>query len=119
MNSSRRSFLKTGLLALASLPILGRLTPLAHADDAALPFADPKQDPAKTLKFCENAEKPAKCEIRKDKAKKDQFCMNCQLFQRLSGDGKKGDGKCLVMVGKKGHANAWCNSWVQNPAIKS
>ena len=75
---------------------------------------------AKSLKFCLNADKPSKnCAVRKAKDKKDQYCSTCQLFQRIDGEGKKGTGKCMIMPANSVTASSWCQSWVQNPAIKA
>ena len=120
MNSSRRSFLKTAALALAAVPFLGRLgVSTASAADADLSPAKEGEDPAKALKYCSNADKPSKnCDARKAKDKKNQYCYNCQLFTRLDGEKKKGSGKCMIMPKNKVNAQAWCMSWVQNPAVK-
>jgi hypothetical protein len=119
MNSSRRSFLKTAALALASVPVLGRLGVPAFAADADMPLAKEGVDPAKALKFCINADKPNKhCEPRKAKDRKSQYCYNCQLFTRIDGDKKKGTGKCMIMPKNRVTAQSWCMSWVQNPALK-
>ncbi len=115
MNSSRRSFLKTAAIALSTLPFLGRMS----FADAELPMAKETEDPAKTLKFCSNADKPSKgCEARKAKDKSKQYCYNCQLFTRLEGEKKAGKGKCMIMPKNRVPANGWCMSWVQNPAVK-
>jgi len=118
MNSSRRTFLKSAALALATLPVLGRFAP-AFAADADLPLAKETEDPAKTLKYCANADKPSKsCVARKSKDKAKQYCYNCQLFTRLEGDKKAGHGKCMIMPKNRVNGGSWCQSWVQNPAMK-
>ena len=120
MNESRRSFLKLAAVTLASIPFAGKLlqSSPALAADADLPMASEKEEPAKSLKFCSNADKPSKnCAVRKDKAKDGQYCYSCQLFQKISGEGKKANGKCLVMVKNRVPGNGWCNSWVKNPAV--
>ena len=116
-SSSRRSFLKTALFSLSALPFLGGFS--AFAADADLPMAKEEEDPAKTLKYCANADKPNKnCVARKSKDKAKQYCYNCQLFTRLEGDKKGGKGKCMIMPKNRVNGGSWCMSWVQNPAVK-
>jgi len=116
MLSSRRSFLKALALSLAAVPVLGRLS---FAADADLPLANDKEEPGKTLKYCANADKPsANCAARKAKDKKNQYCYNCQLFNRIDGEKKSGHGKCLIMAKNRVNGGSWCMSWVQNPALK-
>ncbi|HEY8280210.1 MAG TPA: high-potential iron-sulfur protein [Bdellovibrionota bacterium] len=113
----RRSFLKTTLLSLATLPLLGRWNALAA--EAELPMAKEGEEPAKSLKFCTSADKPNKgCDARKSKDKAKQYCYNCQLFTRLEGEKKAGKGKCMIMPKNRVPAGGWCMSWVQNPAVK-
>ena len=118
MITNRRSFLKTLGLGLAALPVLGKL-PAFAAGDADLPLAKETEDPGKTLKFCLNADKPTKnCEMRKAKDKSKQYCYNCQLYTKTTGDKKKGSGKCMILPKNKVNGDSWCMSWVQNPAVK-
>jgi hypothetical protein len=119
MNSSRRNFLKMGTVALVSTTVLSSLfkTQPAHSADApALPLAKESDAMAKSLGFCPNADKPSKqCADRKAKEKKDQYCHSCQLYTKLSGEGKTEVGKCMLMVKNSVPANGWCKSWVQKP----
>lgn len=120
MNFSRRSFLKSAALTLAAIPFAGKLLHggAAYAADADLPVAKETEEPAKSLKFCQNADKPSKnCAVRKGKDKAGQYCYNCQLFQKFEGETKAAKGKCLVMPGKRVPGVGWCNSWVKNPAV--
>lgn len=116
MSISRRGFLKSGALGVASLALFSKLTSFARAADADLPLAKETEDPGKSLKFALNADKPGKnSAARKAKDKKDQYCCNCQLFIRTAGDKKQGAGKCMVMPKNSVNANSWCNSWVKHP----
>lgn len=115
MHLSRRSFIKTTLMSLAALPLLGRLTAFA---DAELPMAKETEEPAKALKYTSNADKAPKGSPRKNKEKAKQYCYNCQLFTRQDGEKKAGKGKCMIMPKNRVNADAWCMSWVQNPAVK-
>lgn len=122
MSVSRRSFLKYTATFLAAIPLAGRLASFgeAHAADAALPLAKETEEPAKSLKYCANADKPSKnCAARKAKDKSNQYCYNCQLFTKSSGEGKTAAGKCMIMPKNSVPGGAWCQSWVQNPAVKS
>jgi hypothetical protein len=121
MNPTRRSFLKLSALAIVSAPFLKSLLGAvpALATDTDLPMATETADPAKSLKYCSNADKPSKnCAARKAKDKKDQYCYNCQLFQKQDGEKKLAKGKCMIMPNRV-PGNGWCQSWVQNPAVKS
>lgn len=123
MNSSRRSFLKLSALAVASVPFLGAIFSskgsVAFAADADLPLAKETDEPAKSLKYCANADKPSKnCEPRKAKDKKDQFCYNCQLYTKLEGEKKASKGKCMIMPKNRVLGGGWCQSWVKNPAVQ-
>jgi hypothetical protein len=118
MAVSRRSFLKTTLLSLAALPVLGRLPSLsAYAEE--LKMLKDGEEPGKALKFCSNADKPTKlCEPRKAKDKAKQYCYNCQLYTKTEGDKKAGKGKCMIMPKNLVAGQGWCMSWVQSPTVK-
>lgn len=119
MSISRRSFLFVGAAALASASVLSRMGNLAYAADAELPLPKESDEPAKSLKYCADGDKPSKnCAARGAKDKKDQYCYNCQLFTKGSGEGKTAHGKCMIMPKNSVRGNAWCQSWVKNPAIK-
>ncbi|MGZ3711043.1 MAG: hypothetical protein ACXVBE_04770, partial [Bdellovibrionota bacterium] len=97
MSFSRRSFLKYGVAALASTAYALRVgSPFSSTAFAAdLPLAKETVEPAKSLKFCADADKPSQnCAARKAAEKKDQFCYNCQLFTKSSGEKKTATGKC-------------------------
>src|SRR3989344_2599358 len=105
MAISRRTFLKISGGIFASLPIISSLANnpfLSNAFAAELPLAKPGDGMAKNLKYCDDADKAIKaktstCVERKDKARADQYCRNCQLFQKAHGEGKDEVGKCLIM----------------------
>lgn len=120
MSLNRRSFLKSTLLSLAALPFLGRFgASLAQAADADLPMLKEGEEPGKALKFTSNADKPSKlAEARKAKDKATQYCYNCQLYTKTEGDKKGSKGKCMIMPKNRVPGQAWCMSWVQNPAVK-
>ena len=120
MSISRRSFLLVGVAALASASAISRLGSLgeAYAAGAELPLPKETDEPAKSLKYCANGDKPSKnCAGRSAKDKKDQYCYNCQLFTKASGEGKSAKGKCMIMPKNSVGGSAWCQSWVKNPAI--
>jgi len=116
MSVSRRSFIKSLSLSLATLPFLGRLS---LAADSELPLLKDGEDPGKALKYVSNADKPSKlAEARKAKDKSKQYCYNCQLYTKTDGDKKAGKGKCMLMPKHRVNGGGWCMSWVQNPAVK-
>lgn len=120
MSISRRSFLKYTAVTMAAIPMLARLVPFSGTALAAeeLPLAKETEEPAKSLKFCPNADQPSKnCAARKAKDKKDQYCYNCQLYSQPTGDKKAGKGKCMIMPKNSVPGSAWCQSWVKNPAV--
>lgn len=112
MHFNRRSFLKYLGLGIVSVPLLGKLPAIAEAAD--LPMAKETDAQAKSLKFCSNADKPSKaCVDRKKPEHKDQYCNGCQLFTKISGDGKTAVGKCLLMTKYTVPGNGWCSSFVK------
>lgn len=120
MSISRRSFLKYSAGIAAAVPLVSKFLTLgnAFAADADLPMAKETEEPAKSLKYCPNADKPSKnCATRKAKEKKDQYCYNCQLYQNPVGEKKASKGKCMIMPKNKVEGGAWCQSWVKNPAV--
>lgn len=49
-----------------------------------------------------------------------QFCYNCQFYQNASGDPKASkSAPCQIFPGKSVMAKGWCNTWTQNPKVKS
>lgn len=121
MSISRRSFLKYTAGALAAIPLASKVLAMgdAFAAGTELPLAKDTDEPAKSLKYCPNADKPSKnCAARKAKEKKDQYCYNCQLYQNPVGEKKAGKGKCMIMPKNRVEGAGWCQSWVQNPAVK-
>lgn len=115
METNRRNFLKLSGIAVASASLFGtalRSLP-AHAED---PMAKDSDAMPKSLKYCSNADKPtAQCAERKKADRKEQYCYNCQLFTKSSGDGKTAKGKCMLMPKNMVPGNAWCMSWVKKP----
>ncbi len=119
MNFSRRKFLKTGGVSLLAIPFAGsfltKLSPVAEAAD--LPLVKDSDAMAKSLKYCPNGDKPTKqCSDRKAKEKKDQYCNNCQLYTKISGEKDKEIGKCMLMPKNSVHGAGWCMSWVKKPS---
>lgn len=118
INLNRRSFLKSSGIAIlgmaASQSIFSRLSYAEEKKD--LPMAKETDPLPKQLKYCSNADKPNKnCEARKAKDKKDQYCNGCQLFTKVSGEGKDEKGKCMLMPAHMVSGKAWCMSWVKKP----
>lgn len=120
MSISRRSFLKYSAAMLAAIPLVAKLAPLGSANAAGteLPLANEAVEPAKSLKYCADGDKPSKnCAARKAKDKKDQYCYNCQLFTKTAGEKKAATGKCMILPKNSVPGQAWCQSWVKNPAV--
>lgn len=118
MKFSRRNFLKVGGLSLLTAPLastmLSGLSTTAEAAD--LPMVKETDAMAKSLKYCPNGDKPTKqCADRKAKEKKDQYCYNCQLYTKISGEKDKEIGKCMLMPKNSVAGMGWCMSWVKKP----
>ncbi|HEY0746647.1 MAG TPA: high-potential iron-sulfur protein [Steroidobacteraceae bacterium] len=103
---SRRSILKSGLIAGAMLPVAGLITRGATA--AALPPLDPSDPTAKALGFVIDA---SKVDTKTYPTfKPGQKCGTCAQFQ-----GKPADttAPCTIFAGKSVPAGGWCQVWVQ------
>ena len=109
----RREFMKIAGLSLASFAALKTFSWNAQAAD---PLVKEGEGMAKNLGYCANGDKPSKaCPERKAKDKAKQYCRNCQLYTKTSGDGKDEIGKCMLFPKNTVPAAAWCKSWVQKP----
>lgn len=103
---SRRSIVKSGLIAGAVFPFAGIISRAATA--AVLPPLDPSDPTAKALGFVPDASKvDAKTYPT---FKPGQKCATCAQFQ-----GKPTDttAACTIFAGKSVPAGGWCQVWVQ------
>ena len=118
----RRHFLKLtggGLIA-TCLAFFVRSERVLAQDNLPLVKADDPQ--AKALGYIADAKK---VDVKKwpkragaDGAK--QFCYNCQFYQTKEKDPKATkSAPCTLFPGKQVAAQGWCNSWTQNPNVKS
>jgi hypothetical protein len=122
---NRRSFLQT---TLAAIPALAVLRSLSWAQDAKKPDAAnakpaeaegtlaKESDPmAKSLNYCENADKGKNkvCPTRKEPARAKQYCDGCQFYTAAGTKGKDSVGKCQILQNNLVKSKGWCNSWVQ------
>lgn len=119
---SRRNFIKSLAVSAAAIPVLHGLSLFgANVARAAGNPPLPESDPfAKSIKYCADADKAAKsktssCPARKEKDRATQYCRNCQLYTKESGDGAKETGKCMIVQGKSVAGGGWCMSWVKKP----
>lgn len=120
---NRRNFIKCVAASVAAIPVLHGVSMLGSkvalaADKPQLPESDPF---AKSIKYCADADKAAKaksgaCPARKEKDRATQYCRNCQLYTKESGEGAKEVGKCMIVQGKSVNGGGWCMSWVKKPA---
>jgi hypothetical protein len=103
---SRRSVVKSGLIAGAMLPALGLMTNSASA--AALPPLDPNDPTAKALGFVTDASKvDSKTHAT---FKPGQKCSTCAQFQGKAGDATAA---CTIFPGKSVPQGGWCQVWAQ------
>jgi hypothetical protein len=104
---SRRSILKSGLIAGAMLPAVDLLSRSAAAA-TTLPPLDPNDPTAKALGFVNDS---TKVDTKTHPTfKPSQKCSNCAQFQ-----GKEGDATaaCTIFAGKSVPQGGWCQVWAQ------
>lgn len=102
----RRRALFSGLVAIASVPLL-KMTLATRAHAASMPHLAEDDATARALNYHHDATAAP----RADKAgtpAKDQFCHNCRFIQADSGEWRP----CQIFPGKLVNANGWCASWV-------
>jgi High potential iron-sulfur protein len=103
---SRRSIVKSGLIAGALLPAIGLLPQEAAA--AALPPLDPSDPTAKALGFVTDASKVnAKTYPTYKPAQK---CGTCAQYQGKATDATAA---CTIFAGKSVPQGGWCQVWAQ------
>ncbi len=103
---SRRSVLKSGLIAGALIPVAGLGS--FRADAAALPALDPADPTAKALGFVTDATKVDGA--ANPTYKPAQKCATCAQFQGKAGDAS---GACNIFAGKSVPSGGWCKVWAQ------
>jgi hypothetical protein len=103
---SRRSIVKSGLLAGSLLPVAALISRSAGA--AALPPLDPADPTAKALGFVTDASKVDSKTYPTFKA--GQKCATCAQYQ-----GKPTDptAACTIFAGKSVPQSGWCQVWAQ------
>lgn len=103
---SRRSLVKSGLIAGALLPSMSLLS--GHAAAASLPALDPNDPTAKALGFATDA---SKVDSKTHPTfKPGQKCGTCAQFQGKAGDAT---GACTIFAGKSVPQGGWCQVWAQ------
>jgi hypothetical protein len=103
---SRRSLVKSGLIAGAFLPAVGLMTQNAAA--AALPPLDPSDPTAKALGFvADNTKVDTKTYPT---FKPTQKCGTCAQYQGKAGDATAA---CTIFAGKSVPQGGWCQVWAQ------
>jgi hypothetical protein len=101
---SRRSIVKSGLLAGVLLPAVGLVS--RHAAAAALPPVDPADPTAKALGFVTDGSKvDAKTYPT---FKPGQKCGTCAQFQGKATDASAA---CTIFSGKSVPSGGWCSVW--------
>jgi len=106
---SRRTIVKSGLIAGAFIPALGLMSGSAAA--AGLPPLDPKDPTAQALGFVADATKVDA--TANPTFKPTQKCGTCAQYQGKAGDATAG---CNIFAGKSVPAGGWCKVWAQKPA---
>jgi hypothetical protein len=103
---SRRSIVKSGLIAGALLPSLGLIS--SNATAAALPLLDPSDPTAKALGFVSDA---TKVDTKTYPTfKPGEKCGTCAQFQGKAGDATAA---CTIFAGKSVPQGGWCQVWAQ------
>ena len=109
INIKRRSFLKIGSFAAATLAIASRVgTSFAQDKKGALPQVDEKDAAAQSLGYKQDATKVDKAKFKQYAA--GQQCSNCQLFQGKAADAS---GPCPIFAGKVVNSKGWCSAYVK------
>jgi hypothetical protein len=103
---SRRSILKSGLIAGAILPVAGLAS--RSADAAALPALDPGDPTAKALGFTNDASKVDTKAYPTFKS--GQKCGTCAQYQGKASDATAA---CTIFAGKSVPQGGWCQVWAQ------
>jgi hypothetical protein len=118
---SRRQFLgKAGLFIFGAAPLTASISALAQAGKLK-PVVESEAQ-AQSLGYKSDATKvdTKKFPKRAGAEGAKQFCYNCQFYQTKAADPKATKaGPCLIFGGRDVEAKAWCNSWAQNPKVKS
>jgi len=103
---SRRSMVKSGLIAGALLPAIGLVSRTACA--APLPPLDPSDPTAKALGFIADG---SKVDAKKYPTyKPTQKCGTCAQFQGKATDATAA---CTIFAGKSVPQGGWCQVWAQ------
>jgi hypothetical protein len=103
---SRRSIVKSGLIAGAILPVAGLISRGAGA--AALPPLDPSDPTAKALGFASDASKVDSKAYPNFKPA--QKCGTCAQYQGKPTDATAA---CTIFAGKSVPVGGWCQVWAQ------
>lgn len=120
-SNKRRDFLKLAGLGVIATALTDKLVPSKAfaADAGVLSSKDPM---AVQLGYIEDATKVDKKKWpKRDGAEgAKQFCYNCMFYQSTDADPSKSKAApCQIFAGKSVKAKGWCNSWTQNPKVKS
>ena len=120
VKSSRRDMLQKALSFILVYPVIASFRASADAPKPALlSESDPQ---ASALGYAADAKKVdlKKWPKRTGAEGAKQFCYNCQFYQNASGDPKASkSAPCQIFAGKAVMAQGWCNTWTQNPKVKS
>jgi hypothetical protein len=103
---SRRSIVKSGLIAGAILPVAGLVSRGVSA--AALPPLDPSDPTAKALGFTNDASKVDTKTYPTFKSS--QKCGTCAQYQGKASDATAA---CTIFAGKSVPQGGWCQVWAQ------
>ncbi len=96
---TRRSLLKSSMVAGALLPAMGIF--ISSNANADLPPLDPNDPAARGRDYVTKS------------AKSDAYCGNCALYKK-TGDST---GSCALFAGKSVAYAAWCSGWVKAGGI--
>jgi len=105
MSVQRRSFLKSGSLALASIAISAGMGRAVHA---ATPRLDEKDLTAQSLGYKHDATTVDKAKFPKYKS--GEICANCQLYQTKA---PAAWAPCPIFSGKEVSAKGWCSAYIK------
>jgi hypothetical protein len=103
---SRRSILKSGLIAGALVPAMALVS--SGVEAAPLPPLDPNDPTAKALGFIADASKVDTAKYASFKPT--QKCGNCAQYQGKPGEASAA---CTIFAGKSVPQGGWCQVWAQ------
>lgn len=120
---NRRNFLKVGVSAAGSIPVIATALASLHSVEAlgqgsAKSACDPTKPPASGLQYVKDA---SKSETRTKAKRTSEYCYNCIQYAQAKRQAKQavpktGQDTCVLLPTCLAEAKGWCMVWVKAPA---